>query len=140
VTPAEADVGMMPFGLGKLTDLLHEGECFPKIAESKCALDAVGVIAQFPIRRLGSARLHPAQVVERRHDKACMSSRREFRSCACLQTDYWGNRGASDQRSISPNTMSSEPMIAETSASICPRLRKSIAWRWANEGARILHL
>src|SRR5438034_11555568 len=42
----------MPFGLGKLTDLLHEGECFPKIAESKCALDAVGVIAQFPIRRL----------------------------------------------------------------------------------------
>jgi hypothetical protein len=45
VTPAEADVGVMPFGLGKLTDLLHEGECFPEIAESKRALDAVGVIA-----------------------------------------------------------------------------------------------
>src|SRR6266496_2015127 len=43
-------------------------------------------------------------------------------------------------RSISPNTMSSEPMIAETSASICPRVRKSIACKCANEGARILHL
>jgi hypothetical protein len=30
-------------------------------------------------------------------------------------------------RSISPNTMSREPSIAETSASICPRVRKSIA-------------
>jgi hypothetical protein len=47
---------------------------------------------------------------------------------------------AGDQRSISPNTMSSEPMIAETSASICPRLKKSIACRWANDGALILHL
>jgi hypothetical protein len=26
------------------------------------------------------------------------------------------------------------------SASICPRLKKSIACRWANDGARILHL
>src|SRR5215471_12198169 len=42
---------------------------------------------------------------------------------------------AVSQRSISPNTMSSEPMIAETSASICPRLKKSIACRWANDGA-----
>jgi hypothetical protein len=53
---------------------------------------------------------------------------------------YMANRGARDQRSISPNTMSSEPMIAETSANICPRLKKSIACRWANDGARILHL
>src|SRR5262245_1003556 len=43
-------------------------------------------------------------------------------------------------RSISPNTISSEPRIAVMSASMCPRLRKSIAWRCANEGARILHL
>jgi len=50
------------------------------------------------------------------------------------------NATAGDQRSISPNTMSSEPRIAETSASICPRLKKSIACRWANDGARILHL
>ena len=50
MTPAEADVGVMRFGLGKLTDLLHEGECFPEIAESKRTLDAMGIIAQFPIR------------------------------------------------------------------------------------------
>src|SRR5262245_42310733 len=31
---------------------------------------------------------------------------------------------ADGQRSISPNTMSSEPVIAETSASMCPRLKK----------------
>ena len=35
---------------------------------------------------------------------------------------------ASRQRSISPNTMSSEPLkIAETSASMCSRLKKSRA-------------
>src|ERR1019366_1456363 len=39
-----------------------------------------------------------------------------------------------------PEHDSEEPMIAETSASMCPRLKKSIACRWANEGARILHL
>jgi hypothetical protein len=43
-------------------------------------------------------------------------------------------------RSISPNTISREPMIAATSASMCPRLKPSIACKWANEGARILHL
>src|SRR5882757_2250421 len=44
------------------------------------------------------------------------------------------------QRSTSPNTMSSEPRIAETSASRWPRQMKSIACRWAKPGARILHL
>src|SRR5207253_7687355 len=52
VTPAEADIGVMAFGLGKLADALHEGERLPEIAESKRALDAVGVIAQLPIRSL----------------------------------------------------------------------------------------
>ena len=56
----------------------------------------------------------------------------EGRSCP-LAAEY-------AHRSISPNTMSSDPMIAETSASMCPRLKKSIACRWANDGARILHL
>ena len=37
-------------------------------------------------------------------------------------------------RSISPNTMSSDPMIAATSASMWPRVRKSIACKCANEG------
>ena len=32
----------MAFGLGKLADPLHEGERFPEIVESKCALDAAG--------------------------------------------------------------------------------------------------
>src|SRR2546428_13864510 len=39
-------------------------------------------------------------------------------------------------RSIAPNARASEPMIAETSASMCPRVRKSIACKCANEGAR----
>src|SRR6185369_8654958 len=43
-------------------------------------------------------------------------------------------------RSTSPNTISSEPSTADTSASMWPRQRKSIAWRWAKPGARILHL
>src|SRR3977135_4548401 len=42
----------MTFALGKLADLLHEGKRFPEIAESKCALDAAGIIAQLPIRSL----------------------------------------------------------------------------------------
>src|SRR5258707_14910780 len=50
-----------------------------------------------------------------------------------------GQRGHT-HRSTSPNTMSSEPRIAEMSASRWPRLRKSMAWRWAKPGARILHL
>ena|SRR6266511_6129245 len=50
--PSEADVGVMGFGLGKLADPLHEGERFPEIVESTCALDAAGFIAQLPIRSL----------------------------------------------------------------------------------------
>ena len=41
-------------------------------------------------------------------------------------------------RSTSPNTMSSEPRMADTSASMWPRHMKSMAWRWAKPGARIL--
>ena len=52
MTPAETDIGVMTFALGKLADLLHEGKRFPEIAESKCALDAAGIIAQLPIRSL----------------------------------------------------------------------------------------
>jgi hypothetical protein len=43
---------MMSFGFGKLADPLHEGEHFPKIAKSKRALDAAGIIAQYPLQRL----------------------------------------------------------------------------------------
>src|SRR5262249_24255474 len=51
-----------------------------------------------------------------------------------------GEAAHGHQRSTSPNTMSSEPRIAVTSASMWPRQRKSMAWRWAKPGARILHL
>ena len=44
----EADVRVMTLGLGKLTNLLNKGECVAKIAKSKGALDAMGIIAQFP--------------------------------------------------------------------------------------------
>jgi hypothetical protein len=42
VTPAEADVGVMAFGLGKLTDFPKNAERFPEIVESNGPLDAVG--------------------------------------------------------------------------------------------------
>src|SRR6185437_4741159 len=42
------------------------------------------------------------------------------------------------QRSTSPKTISSEPRIADTSASMWPRVMKSIALRWAKPGALIL--
>src|SRR5262249_33900163 len=42
------------------------------------------------------------------------------------------------QRSTSPNTMSIEPRIAATSASMWPRHMASIICRCANDGARIL--
>ena len=45
-----------------------------------------------------------------------------------------------DHRSTSPNTISSEPRMAETSARRWPRQMKSIACRCAKPGARILHL
>src|SRR5215831_16175103 len=55
----------------------------------------------------------------------------EWRELRCRDTSY---------RSISPKTISSDPMIADTSANMWPRVRKSMACRCANEGARILHL
>src|SRR3546814_6866936 len=55
-----------------------------------------------------------------------------------LQSGLGDNLAA--HRSISPNTMSSEPMIATVSASMWPLERKSMAARKAKPGARILHL
>src|SRR5260221_8728788 len=69
VTPAEADVGVMAFALGKLADPLHEGERFPEIAKSKRALNAVGFIAQLPIRSL-ALEAHGFIARKRRHATA----------------------------------------------------------------------
>ena len=52
VTPAEADVRVMAFGLGKLTEFLNKGERFPEIAELKGPLDAMGIVTQLPIGSL----------------------------------------------------------------------------------------
>ena len=67
-SPAEADVGVMAFGLGKLADPLHEGERFPEIVESKCALDAAGFIAPLPIRSLA---LEAQGFITRKRRNAC---------------------------------------------------------------------
>src|SRR5262249_1905887 len=75
VTPAEADIGVMAFGLGELADALHEGERLPEIAESKRALDAMGVIAQLPIRRL---LLETQRFIARKRRNAAATGRAGF--------------------------------------------------------------
>ena len=141
VTPAEADIGVMAFGLGKLSPTRctkasasrklrnrnvrsmrwassrnsQSGACFWKCSASSRASGGT------PPRQ--GVQIFSARVSVMRLSAASLSKAM-----------------AVSQRSISPNTMSSEPMIAETSASICPRLKKPIACRWANDGARILHL
>ena len=52
VTPAEADVRVMAFGLGKLTDFLNKGERSPEITKSKGPLDAMGIVSQLPLGSL----------------------------------------------------------------------------------------
>src|SRR5438128_6027258 len=81
-SPAEADVGVMAFGLGKLADALHEGERLPEIAESKRALDAVGVIAQLPIGRL---RLEAQGFITRKWRNTAATRR------ACLLGESFGH-------------------------------------------------
>src|SRR5262249_23216431 len=49
-----------------------------------------------------------------------------------------GEPARTTYRSISPNTMSMEPRMADTSASMWPLLRKSMAARCGKPGARIL--
>src|SRR5690242_5201191 len=57
-----------------------------------------------------------------------------------LRLHFRRGEAAHAHRSTSPNTISMEPRMAETSASMWPRVRKSMALRWAKPGARILHL
>jgi hypothetical protein len=52
VTPAETDIGVVPFGFSQVADVANKVERFPKIAETEGSFDAVAVIAQFPIRSL----------------------------------------------------------------------------------------
>jgi hypothetical protein len=57
---------------GKFTGLLHEGECFLEIAESKCVLEAAGIIAQLPI---GSLRLQAQGFLTRKWRHAAATGR-----------------------------------------------------------------
>ena len=54
VTPAEADIGVVPFGFSQLTDVANKAERFSKIAEVEGSFDTMAVIVQFPIRSLRS--------------------------------------------------------------------------------------
>ena len=72
ITPAEADIGMMAFGLGKLTDFLNKDERFPEIAEPKRPLDAVGIVTQFPI---GGLRLQALGFITREWRDAAATRR-----------------------------------------------------------------
>src|SRR5690606_34956215 len=56
--------------------------------------------------------------------------RGEFECLACFD--------CLTHRSTSPNTISRLPRMADASASICPLVKKSMPWRWANPGALIL--
>src|SRR5262249_2561556 len=57
-----------------------------------------------------------------------------------LRLHFRGCKATNTHRSTSPNTISIEPRMADTSASMWPRQRKSMACRCAKPGARILHL
>src|SRR5690242_294251 len=57
-----------------------------------------------------------------------------------LRLHFRRREAADTHRSTSPNTMSIEPRMADTSASMWPRVKKSMACRCAKPGGRILHL
>jgi hypothetical protein len=46
IAPAEADIGMMAFGLGELANLLYECERLAEVPEMEGPLDAAAVIQQ----------------------------------------------------------------------------------------------
>src|SRR5262249_14182144 len=48
VTPAEADIRVMAFGLGEFPDPMHEAQCLAEITESKRPFDAAGIGTPLP--------------------------------------------------------------------------------------------
>jgi len=59
VTPAEADIRVMPFGFSQVADVANKVERCPKITEMEGSFDAVAIIAQFPVRRLRFSEREP---------------------------------------------------------------------------------
>jgi hypothetical protein len=102
VTPAEADVGVMAFGLGELTDFLNKGERFPEIAESKRALDAVGIVSQLPIESLC---LQAVGFITREWRDAAAARRacflgKNFAHILLSKTIFWQQRRQDERLSI----------------------------------------
>jgi hypothetical protein len=54
VTPAEAEIRVVPFGFSQVADVANKVERCPKITEMERSFDAVAIIAQFPVRSLRS--------------------------------------------------------------------------------------
>src|SRR5262249_33526152 len=52
--PAEADIRVMPLGLGELANPLHKSQRLPEIPEAETALEASRLIEQLPFRGLGA--------------------------------------------------------------------------------------
>ena len=84
MTPAETDVGVMPFGFGEFLRLAVRrrallGNCGIETS-ARCGARRPSVPNQEPVPE--SVGLHHSSVAERRRDKGCMFSRPEPRSCA----------------------------------------------------------
>jgi hypothetical protein len=85
IAPAEADVGVMAFGLGEFADFPNKSERFPEISESKGPLDAMGVVTKLPI---GSLSLEPLGFISRERRDAAAARRAYF-----LGKNFAHNRG-----------------------------------------------
>ena len=53
VTPAEADIRVVPFGFSQVADVANKVERCPKITEMERSFDAVAIIAQFLLEPAG---------------------------------------------------------------------------------------
>ena len=52
VAPPEADIGVMPFGLGEFADFLHEAERLAEVLKPERVLDLAGLVAYLPLWNL----------------------------------------------------------------------------------------
>ncbi len=105
---SEIDFRVTPLGLCEIADPYDEAHCFTKILEAEGALEAMRIVEQFSI--FGICSKHLGFYTLKRRNAAAAG-----RASHICQSRY--------HRSISPKTMSSEPTIADTSASIWPRTR-----------------
>src|SRR5262249_47404757 len=105
---------------------------------------ARGDLRHLPADRLGHRRGQRIHLAFHLHGHEQRARFREPRRIGRLGRECRADGGTRDRcqepeshRSISPKTMSMVPMIATTSAIMCPFAISSIAARWAKPGARI---